>query len=36
LTFDPDLFGSAKFSQNEANDEFLIFKSLDLGIPICA
>jgi hypothetical protein len=35
LTFDPDLFGQAKFRQNEAIDEFLIFEILDLAFHIC-
>jgi hypothetical protein len=32
MTFDPDRYGSAKFRQNEAIDEFLSFEFLDLGI----
>jgi hypothetical protein len=31
LTFDPDLFGWAKFRQNKAIDEFLIFEIPDLA-----
>jgi hypothetical protein len=31
LTFDPDLFGCAKFRQNKAIVEFLIFEIPDVG-----